>query len=48
MRRYPSVLGLLCDPSTKLSLDYQFVANPPNHTDRGPVNVFTGRFYWQF
>ena len=34
--------------STKISLDYQFVANPAYNTDRGPVNVFTGRFHWQF
>jgi len=35
-------------PSTKLSVDYQFVANPAYNTDRGPANVFTGRFHWQF
>src|SRR6516164_7119393 len=35
-------------PSTKVSLDYQFVANPAYNTDRGPVNVFAGRFHWQF
>ena len=34
--------------STKVSLDYQFVANPAYNTDRGPVNVFAGRFHWQF
>jgi high affinity Mn2+ porin len=27
-------------PSTKVSLDYQFVTNPAYNTDRGPVNVF--------
>ena len=35
-------------PSLKLSLDYQFVANPAYNTDRGPVNVFAGRLHWQF
>ena len=35
-------------PSTKLSFDYQFVANPAYNTDRGPVNVFAVRFHWQF
>ena len=34
--------------STKVSFDYQFVANPAYNTDRGPVNVFAGRFHWQF
>jgi high affinity Mn2+ porin len=35
-------------PSTKVSLDYQFVGNPAYNTDRGPVNIFAGRFHWQF
>jgi high affinity Mn2+ porin len=35
-------------PSTHLSFDYQFIANPGYNTDRGPVNVFSGRFHWQF
>ena len=34
--------------STKISLDYQFISNPAYNTDRGPVNVFAGRFHWQF
>jgi high affinity Mn2+ porin len=34
--------------STKVSLDYQFVANPAYNTDRGPVNIFAGRFHTQF
>ncbi len=34
--------------STKLSADYQFVDNPGYNTDRGPANVFAGRFHWQF
>jgi high affinity Mn2+ porin len=35
-------------PSTRVSLDYQFIANPAYNTDRGPVNVFAGRFHWEF
>jgi high affinity Mn2+ porin len=34
--------------STKVSFDYQFVLNPGYNTERGPVNVFAGRFHWQF
>jgi high affinity Mn2+ porin len=34
--------------STRLSVDYQFVANPGYNTDRGPVNVFAGRLHWLF
>ncbi len=34
--------------STKLSFDYQFIDNPAYNTDRGPVNLFAGRFRWQF
>ena len=34
--------------STKLSFDYQFINNPAYNTDRGPANVFAGRFHWQF
>jgi high affinity Mn2+ porin len=34
--------------TTKLSFDYQFVLNPAYNTDRGPVNVFSGRVHWQF
>jgi high affinity Mn2+ porin len=34
--------------STKVSVDYQFVDNPGYNTDRGPVNVFSGRIHWQF
>jgi high affinity Mn2+ porin len=35
-------------PSTHLSFDYQFIANPAYNTDRGPVNLFSGRIHWQF
>ena len=34
--------------TTKLSFDYQFIVNPGYNTDRGPVNVFAGRFRWTF
>jgi len=34
--------------STKVSFDYQFIANPAYNTDRGPVNAFAGRLHWQF
>jgi high affinity Mn2+ porin len=34
--------------STHLTADYQFVVNPGYNEDRGPVNVFSGRFHWQF
>ena len=34
--------------SCKVSFDYQFIANPAYNTDRGPVNVFSGRFHWTF
>jgi high affinity Mn2+ porin len=34
--------------STKVTFDYQFIANPGYNADRGPVNVFAGRFHWQF
>ncbi|MGC1178376.1 MAG: carbohydrate porin [Methyloceanibacter sp.] len=33
---------------TRLTFDYQFIANPAYNTDRGPVNVFAGRFHMQF
>jgi high affinity Mn2+ porin len=34
--------------STHLTADYQFINNPGYNTDRGPANVFSGRFHWQF
>jgi len=34
--------------STKVSFDYQFIANPGYNTQRGPVNVFAGRFHAAF
>jgi high affinity Mn2+ porin len=34
--------------STKISVDYQFIANPAYNADRGPVNVFAGRLHTQF
>jgi high affinity Mn2+ porin len=35
-------------PSTRFSLDYQFVSNPGDNADRGPVNAFAARYHWQF
>jgi high affinity Mn2+ porin len=32
--------------STRVSVDYQFIANPAYNTDRGPANIFAGRFHW--
>jgi high affinity Mn2+ porin len=34
--------------STKLTFNYQLIDNPAYNTDRGPVNLFAGRFRWQF
>ena len=34
--------------ATKLSFDYQFIANPGYNTDRGPVSVFAVRLHGQF
>ena len=34
--------------STRVSADYQLVINPGYNTDRGPANVFAGRFHTQF
>ena len=34
--------------STRVSADYQLVVNPAYATERGPVNVFAGRFHSQF
>ena len=34
--------------ATKVSFDYQFIANPGYATERGPVNVFAGRFHTAF
>ena len=34
--------------STKISFDYQLIVNPGYNIDRGPVNVFAGRFHTQF
>jgi high affinity Mn2+ porin len=34
--------------NSTVSFDYQFINNPAYNTDRGPVNVFAGRYHWQF
>jgi high affinity Mn2+ porin len=35
-------------PDMRVTFDYQFIANPAYNRDRGPVNVFAGRFHAQF
>jgi high affinity Mn2+ porin len=35
-------------PSTRFTLDYQFLANPGYNADRGPANIFAARAHWQF
>jgi high affinity Mn2+ porin len=34
--------------TTKVTFDYQFIANPGYNADRGPVNAFAGRLHTQF
>jgi high affinity Mn2+ porin len=34
--------------SQHVSVDYQFINNPGFNKDRGPANVFAGRYHWQF
>jgi high affinity Mn2+ porin len=34
--------------STRLTVDYQLIANPGYNADRGPVNVFSGRIHASF
>jgi high affinity Mn2+ porin len=34
--------------STKVSFDYQLIVDPAYNTDRGPVNIFAGRFHAAF
>jgi high affinity Mn2+ porin len=34
--------------STKVTFDYQFIANPAYNVGRGPVNAFAGRFHTAF
>jgi high affinity Mn2+ porin len=35
-------------PSTRLTVDYQFLKNPGYNADRGPANIFAARAHWQF
>ena len=35
-------------PTMKVTFDYQFIANPNYNADRGPVNVFAGRWHATF
>ena len=34
--------------SVRLSADYQFVDDPANNKDRGPVSIFGARLHWDF
>lgn len=34
--------------ATRLTIDYQHIANPGYNADRGPVDVVAGRAHWQF
>jgi high affinity Mn2+ porin len=34
--------------TSRLTFDYQFIANPGYNADRGPVNVFAGRYHAAF
>ena len=34
--------------TSRLTSAYQFIVNPAYNTDRGPVNVFGGRFHPSF
>ena len=34
--------------STRLTFDYQFIANPAYNADRGPVSIFSGRLHAEF
>jgi high affinity Mn2+ porin len=34
--------------STRLTFDYQFIDDPGYNADRGPANIFAGRFHLQF
>jgi high affinity Mn2+ porin len=45
---FRGLLQLCVESSTKLTFDYQFIANPGYNADRGPANVFAGRVHWQF
>jgi len=31
-----------------LTFDYQFVTNPADNADRGPVSIFAARFHAEF
>jgi high affinity Mn2+ porin len=40
--------SIALNASTKLTVDYQFIANPGYNADRGPANVVAARAHWQF
>jgi high affinity Mn2+ porin len=45
---FEAYYSIALNASTKLTFDYQFVANPGYNADRGPANVFAARAHWQF
>jgi high affinity Mn2+ porin len=45
---FEAYYSIALNASTKLTFDYQFIANPGYNADRGPANVFAGRLHWQF
>jgi high affinity Mn2+ porin len=45
---FEAYYSIALNASTKLTFDYQFVANPGYNADRGPVNAFAARAHWQF
>ena len=45
---FEAYYSIALNHSTKLTFDYQFIANPGYNADRGPANVFAARAHWQF
>jgi high affinity Mn2+ porin len=45
---FEAYYSIALNASTKLSFDYQFIANPGYNADRGPANAFAARAHWQF
>jgi len=45
---FEAYYSVALNASTKLTFDYQFVANPGYNADRGPANVVAARAHWQF
>jgi high affinity Mn2+ porin len=45
---FEAYYSIALNASTKLTFDYQFIANPGYNADRGPANAFAARAHWQF